>query len=50
MAKMNMKQIFAMKARQAAEAEAKDQAEKAARRRGFFINRAKQAKAAAQAA
>ena len=50
MAKMNMKQVFAMKARQAAEAEAKAQAEKAARRRGYFINRARMAKAATQAA
>ena len=50
MARMNMKQVFAMKARQAAEAEAKAKAEKAARRRGFFIAKARKREAAEAAA
>jgi hypothetical protein len=52
--KLTMKQIYAMRARQKAEAEAKAAAEevarKAARRRGFFIARARRAKAAQNAA
>jgi hypothetical protein len=50
--KLTMKQIYAMRARQTAEAEAKTAAEEAARkaagRRGFFIARARKAKPAAQ--